>query len=73
MSKLFFFKVTFLAISVGLFTGMVVFGLFDLNFSDNAAILNLLGKSLFIALVVGLVLGVINMYARVGIPLKGKW
>lgn len=73
MSKFFYFKVTFLSISAGLFAGIFVYGLFDINFSDSEAIIRLLLKSLATAIGTGLVLGLLNMYFKIGrFPNKNK-
>ena len=37
MNRFFYFKVTFLSISAGLFAGALVFGLFDVDFSNSEA------------------------------------
>ena len=66
MNKFFYFKVTFLSISFGLFIGILVYGLFDLDFSNSDAIVKLLFKSLAIAIVTGLVLGILNMFFKIG-------
>lgn len=73
MSKFFYFKVTFLTISAGLFAGTFVYGLFDINFSDTDAIIRLLWKSLATAIGTGLVLGFLNMFFKIGsFPNKNK-
>ena len=73
MTKFFYFKVTFLSISAGLFAGIIIYGLFDLNFSDNEAIIRLILKSLTTAIGTGLVLGLLNMFFKIGhFPNKNK-
>ncbi|MBS1639136.1 MAG: hypothetical protein JSR12_03690 [Bacteroidetes bacterium] len=66
MNKLFYFKVTFLQISAGLFTGMIVYGLFDIDFSKSEMIMSLIKKSLVTATSTGLILGVLNMFFKIG-------
>jgi hypothetical protein len=38
MNNFFYFKVTFLSISAGLFAGIFVYGLFDIDLSNSEAI-----------------------------------
>lgn len=66
MDKFFYFKVTFLAVTAGLFSGLVVYGLLESGFSDSAKVTSLLLKSLAIAVSVGLLLGLLNMYFKIG-------
>ncbi len=66
MNKFFYFKMTFLSISSGLFAGFLVFGLFDVDFSNREALTNLLLKSFGVAIVTGLVLGILNMVFKIG-------
>lgn len=66
MNKFFYFKVTFLSISAGLFTGMLVYGLFDVDFSNTESILKLVLKSLVTAIGTGLILGILNMFFKIG-------
>ena len=61
-----YFKITFIPISAGLFAGILVFGLFDIDFSDGEALKNLLLKSLVIAVSTGLILGILNMFLKIG-------
>ena len=67
MSKLFYFKVTFLAVSAGLFVGLFVYGLFDIDFSNGQEIMQLFLKSLVTGVGTGLVLGILNMFFKIGI------
>lgn len=57
---------TFISVSAGLFAGILVFGLFDIDFSDGEALKNLLLKSLVIAVGTGLILGILNMFFKIG-------
>ena len=57
---------TFLSITAGLFTGMVVYGLFDIDFSNMEAITKLLFKSFVTAMGTGVILGFLNMYFKIG-------
>jgi len=66
MNRFFYFKVTFLSVTAGLFAGIVVFGLFDVDFSNTDAITKLLLKSLVTAIGTGLVLGILNMFFKIG-------
>ena len=66
MNKFFYFKVTFLSISAGLFTGMLAYGLFDVDFSNTESILKLVLKSLVTAIGTGLILGILNMFFKIG-------
>lgn len=66
MNKFFYFKVTFIYISTGLFTGTLVYGLFDVDFSNTESILKLVLKSLVTAIGTGLILGILNMFFKIG-------
>jgi hypothetical protein len=67
MSKPSHFKVAFLALSAGLFVGTLVYGLFEVDFSDRDALLKLLMRSLVTGIVSGFVLGLMNMYFKLGL------
>lgn len=60
MSKLELFKVTFFTVGTGLFVGILVYNLFEINFYDSKALLNLFIKSITTSVSVGLILGIIN-------------
>lgn len=64
-SPFFYFKVTFLSISAGLFVGLLIYGLLDVNFSEQSSIVKWLSKSLIVAVGTGLVLGILNMFFKV--------
>lgn len=66
MTRFYYFKVTFLSISAGLFSGMVVYGLFDIDFSTKEALIKLIYKSLFTAIGTGLIMGILNMVFKIG-------
>jgi hypothetical protein len=66
MTRFYYFKVTFLSISAGLFSGMVVYGLFDVDFSTKEALIKLIYKSLFTAIGTGLIMGILNMVFKIG-------
>ena len=66
MNRFFYFKVTFLSISAGLFAGMLVYGLFDVDFLNNEALIKLFWKSLFTAIGTGLIMGILNMFFKIG-------
>lgn len=66
MNKLFYFKVTFLSISAGLFVGLFVYGLFDVDFSNSQEMTKLFLKSLATGVGTGLVLGILNMFLKIG-------
>lgn len=66
MKRFFYFKSTFLAISIGLFVGMLVYGLFDIDFSNNKELTKLLLKSFFTSIITGLILGILNMFFKIG-------
>ena len=66
MSKYFYFKVTFLSVSAGLFAGQLVYGLFDINIQNYEAIAKLFLKSLATAVLTGLFLGILNMFLKIG-------
>lgn len=66
MDRLFYFKVTFLSISTGLFVGILVYGLFDIDFSNSEALKTLVLKSLATGVGTGFILGVLNMFFKIG-------
>lgn len=66
MKRFFYFKITFLTISTGLFVGMLVYGLFDIDFSNNKELTKLLLKSFFTSILTGLMLGILNMFLKIG-------
>jgi xanthosine utilization system XapX-like protein len=66
MNRFFYFKVTFLSISAGLFVGALVYGLFDVDFSNNEALVKLLWRALFMAIGTGLIMGILNMFFKIG-------
>lgn len=66
MNRFFYFKVTFLSVTAGLFAGILIFGLFDIDFSNTGAITKLLVKAVVTAIGTGLVLGILNMFFKIG-------
>jgi hypothetical protein len=66
MNRFFYFKVTFLSISAGLFAGALVYGLFDVDFSNKEALTELFLKSFMVAVITGLIMGLLNMYFKIG-------
>jgi hypothetical protein len=52
--------------SAGLFTASLVYGLFDIDFSNTEAITKLVLKSFVTATVTGLILGIMNMFLKIG-------
>lgn len=66
MNRFFYFKLTFLSMSAGLFTASLVYGLFDIDFSNTEAITKLVLKSFVTATVTGLILGIMNMFLKIG-------
>lgn len=66
MNRFFYFKMTFLSIFAGLCAGIFVYGLFDVNFSNTEALTKLLFKSFVTAIVTGLILGILNMFLKIG-------
>lgn len=63
---------TFLSITAGIFAAILVYGLFDIDFSNSEALTNFLLKSFVTAIGTGFVLGVLNMFLRLGISRKKK-
>jgi ABC-type Fe3+ transport system permease subunit len=66
MNKFFYFKVTFLAVSLGLFVGLFVYGLFDIDLSNSDEIVKLITKSLATGIITGLIMGILNMFLNIG-------
>ena len=65
MIRYHYFKITFLSVSAGLFTAMLVYGLFDVDFSNKDAIIHLILKSLATAVITGAILGLLNMFFKI--------
>jgi H+/Cl- antiporter ClcA len=65
MINLQYFKITFISVAAGLAGGLIVRGLFDINFNDGAAIAHLVFKSVVIGIIIGALLGVLNMFLKV--------
>lgn len=66
MSRFYFFKISFVTISAGLFVGTIVYGLFDLDLSNKEDIIKLILKALFSAICTGFFLGVLNILFKIG-------
>ena len=66
MSKLFYFKVTFLFVSVGLFVGNLAEGLLEIDFTNTKLLWKLVFKSFIVAVLTGLILGFLNMFLKIG-------
>ena len=66
MSKYIYFKLTFLSVSAGLFAGKIVYGLFDISIQNHETIAKLFLKSLVTAVLTGLLLGILNMFLKIG-------
>jgi hypothetical protein len=52
--------------SAGLFTASLVYGLFDIDFSNTEAITKLVLKSFITSTITGLILGIMNMFLKIG-------
>ena len=65
-NRFFYFKVTFLSLSAGIFVGMVFYGIFDINFSNSEELSKLLWKSFVTAIGTGLIMGILNMFFKIG-------
>jgi len=70
MSRFPYFKTTFLPIFAGL--GILIYGLFDIDFSNKEALVKLLLKSFVTALTTGLILVILNVFFKTEIPQKKK-
>ena len=66
MNRFFYFKVAFLTISAAIFTGKLFYELFDIDFSNSSVILKLLWKSFITAIGTGLIMGLLNMFFKIG-------
>jgi hypothetical protein len=66
MTRFFYFKTTFLSCSAGTFTGLLFYRLFDVDFSNDNEIGKLILQSFVIALVIGLIMGLLNMFFKIG-------
>jgi hypothetical protein len=65
-NRFFYFKVTFLSLAAGIFAGMVVYGIFDIDFSNSEELSKLLWKSFVTAIGTGLIMGILNMFFKIG-------
>ena len=70
MNRFYYFKKTFLSLAAGLFAGQLVYYSFDLDFSNTEAIKLLVLKSLFVAITTALILGLLNMFFQLGLPIN---
>jgi hypothetical protein len=59
----YFKRAFFFALPIAVF--VIVFGLFDIDFSDVSELLKLFGKGVFVGLITGVILGLINVFAKV--------
>jgi xanthosine utilization system XapX-like protein len=66
MTRYFYFKLAFLSITAGLTVGMIVYGLFDINLTNKSEITRLLLKSITCGIAVGLIMGFLNMFLKIG-------
>ena len=57
---------TFLSITAGLFAGLFVYGFFSIDFSNSEYLTKLLLKSFVVAVVAGLILGILDMFFKIG-------
>jgi hypothetical protein len=69
MKNFHYFKITFIPATVGLTAGLLIYGLLDTNLTNAKAIGMLVVKSFTVALITGLVLGILNVIFKVQ---KGK-
>ena len=63
-SKMHYFKIAFI-LSVPIAVFVIVYGLFEVDFSDSSQIMILIAKGVFTGLFTGLILGLINIFAKV--------
>ncbi|MEN9907510.1 MAG: hypothetical protein RLZZ540_651 [Bacteroidota bacterium] len=61
-----YFKVAFLAIAAGLTAGLITKGLFNADFNDLSGFGDLIFKSLIVGIIVGFLMGLLNMYFKIG-------
>ena len=64
MTNLYYFKVAFLSVSAGMTVGMIVYGLFDMDYNNESGIAQLFLRSIATGVVVGLVMGVLNIFFK---------
>ena len=60
-----YFKIAFFSISCGLTVGLIVFGLFSINLNDISSIGYLALRSITVGIIVGVILGLLNMYLKI--------
>lgn len=65
------FKVAFLSLTAGIFAFIMVKGLFEVDLSDSAQVTKLALKGLVTAVVVGALLGAMDMYMGI-FPFKQR-
>lgn len=68
----FHFKLTFIFLATGIFTFMIINGLFTIYiFKENETLLNVVLKAAFVSVVTGLIMGILNMFFQIN-PFKKK-
>ncbi len=65
------FKITFLSLAAGIFAFIMVKGLFEVDLSDSAQVTKLALKGFVTAVIVGALLGAMNMYMDI-FPFKQR-
>jgi hypothetical protein len=61
MSRFHYFKVAFIVSSITIIAYLLVVGLFDMDVSADFDVWKWLGKSVFVGVASGLILGILNM------------
>jgi hypothetical protein len=70
MDSGYYFKTTFLSITAGIFAGMFIYGLFDIDISNARAVGGVALRSFAVAVITGVLLGLANMYFKVDLAKK---
>jgi hypothetical protein len=72
MTKLYYFRVAFISLTIGITVGLFVYDLLGvLFFDDPISIGNIALRSLFVGFFTGLILGLLNMYFKI-FPFKQR-
>ena len=66
ISNFTYFKSAFITVAAGLTAGLIMKGLFDVDFGNIAAIGNLIIKSLMMGIIIGALLGLLNIFFKIG-------
>lgn len=70
MNSGYYFKTTSLSITAGIFIGMFIYGLFDIDITNARAVGSVALRSIVVAIITGVLLGLANMYFKIDVAKK---